>query len=72
MKLCVAEANLATGNSAAALTQVNDVRERARNSVSPASLAPTALTTVAMADIMKDRMLQLAGEDGHNWLDLKR
>lgn len=72
VKLCVAEAYLATGNTGAALLQVNDVRERARNSVSPASEAPAALGAVTMADIMKERMLELAGEDGHRWSDLKR
>ncbi len=72
VKLCLAEAYLATGNSGAALTQVNDVRERARNSVSPASAAPAALGAVTMDDIMKERMLELAGEDGHRWSDLKR
>jgi hypothetical protein len=72
VKLCVAEAYLATGNAAAALAQVNDVRERARNSVSPASDAPAALTTINMDAIMNERFLELAGEDGHRWSDLKR
>ena len=72
VKLCVAEAYFATGNTSAALTQVNDVRERARNSVSPAAAAPAALGTISMTHIMKERMLELAGEDGHRWSDLKR
>jgi starch-binding outer membrane protein, SusD/RagB family len=72
VKLCVAEAYLSTGNTGAALIQINDVRERARNSVSPESTAPAALSSVAMSDIMKERMLELAGEDGHRWSDLKR
>lgn len=72
VKLCAAEAYLSTGNSGAALTEVNDIRERARNSVSPSSEVPAALGTVTMADIMKERMLELAGEDGHRWSDLKR
>lgn len=72
VKLCVAEAYLATGNSGNASTQVNDVRERARNSVSPASAAPAALASVSMAEIMNERFLELAGEDGHRWSDLKR
>jgi hypothetical protein len=72
VKLCIAEAYLATGNSGAALTQVNDVRDRARNSVSPASLAPASLASVTIADIMNERFLELAGEDGHRWSDLKR
>lgn len=72
VKLCAAEAYLTTGNSGAALTQVNDIRERARNSVSPASTAPAPLSTMTMDLIMKERMLELAGEDGHRWSDLKR
>lgn len=72
VKLCLAEAYLATGNSGAALTEVNDVRERARNSVSPASTAPAALTSITMAEIMNERFLELAAEDGHRWSDLRR
>lgn len=72
VKLCVAEAYLTTGNATEALVQVNDVRSRARNSVSPASSAPAALASVNMDAIMKERMLELAGEDGHRWSDLKR
>lgn len=72
VKLCAAEAYLATGNSGAALAQVNDVRERARNSVSPPSAAPAALAGVTMDDLMKERMLELAAEDGHRWSDLRR
>jgi hypothetical protein len=72
VKLCVAEAYLATGDIADALAQVNDVRERARNSVSPASDAPAALMAITMDAIMNERFLELAGEDGHRWSDLKR
>ena len=72
VKLCVAEAYVATGNAGAALTQVNDIRERARNSVSPASDEPAGLSSVSMTEIMKERMLELAGEDGHRWSDLRR
>jgi len=72
IKLCVAEAYLATGDVSSALAQVNDVRERARNSVSPASDAPKAMKNITIAEIMKERMLELAGEDGHRWSDLKR
>jgi hypothetical protein len=72
VKLCVAEAYLATGNTGAALLQVNDVRERARNSVSPASASPAAIGSVTMAAIMNERFLELAGEDGHRWSDLRR
>ena len=72
VKLCVAEAYLETGNSGDALTQVNDVRDRARNSVTPASAEPAMLTSVSIAEIMNERFLELAGEDGHRWSDLKR
>lgn len=72
VKLCVAEAYLATGNSVAALSQVNDVRERARKSVSPESNAPVAYPDITMEKIMKERMIELAGEDGQRWSDFKR
>ncbi len=72
VKLCAAEAYLSTGNTGDALIQVNDIRERARNSVSPASASPAALSSVSMTDIMNERMLELAGEDGHRWSDLRR
>ena len=72
VKLCVAEAYLATANSGEALIQVNDIRDRARNSVTPASDEPAALTSITMAEIMNERFLELAGEDGHRWSDLKR
>jgi len=72
VKLLVAEAYLATGDASEALTQVNDVRQRARNSVSPASSAPAALASVTMTDIMNERFVELAGEEGHRWSDLRR
>ncbi len=74
VKLCLAEAYLATGNTGGALTQVNDIRERARFSTADGTeaAAPAALASVTMVDIMKERMLELAGEDGHRWSDLRR
>jgi hypothetical protein len=72
VKLLVAEAYLATGQTAKALEQVNDVRERARNSASPASAHPAALGAVTMTEIMNERFIELAAEDGHRWSDLKR
>ncbi len=74
VKLCLSEAYLATGNAGAALVQVNDVRQRARFSTADETeaSAPAALTSVTMSDIMNERFLELAGEDGHRWSDLKR
>lgn len=72
VKLCAAEAFLQTGKTAEALTQVNDIRTRARNSVSPASEVPSNLSTVTINDIMNERLRELAGEDSHRWTDLRR
>ena len=72
VKLAAAEAYLQTGNSAAARNQVNDIRSRARNSVTPASIVPADLATVSMNEIMNERFIELAGEDGHRWTDLRR
>lgn len=74
VKLTVAEAYLQTGNAGAALTQVNDVRQRARLSTSDGSEAavPADLGSVSMQDIMDERFLELAGEDGIRWEDLRR
>ncbi|MGN6511532.1 MAG: RagB/SusD family nutrient uptake outer membrane protein [Chitinophaga sp.] len=73
VKLLVAEAYLQTSKAPEALKQVNDIRERARKSVNgPESLQPAALLTVTMADIMKERFLELAGEEGIRWNDLQR
>jgi len=72
VKLAVAEAYLQTGQAGQALTQVNDIRTRARNSVSPASAVPANLAAVTMNDIINERFLELAGEDGHRWTDLRR
>lgn len=74
VKLIAAEAYLQTGNSSAALTQVNDVRQRARLSTSDGSESaePAALGSVTMQDIMDERFLELAGEEGIRWVDLRR
>lgn len=72
VKLLVAEAFIASGQTDKALEQVNDVRERARNSTTPASLQPAALTNVSITEIMNERYLELAAEDGQRWSDLKR
>ncbi|MEQ6121126.1 RagB/SusD family nutrient uptake outer membrane protein [Reichenbachiella sp. MALMAid0571] len=74
VKLTVAEAYLQTGNPSAALTQVNDIRRRARLSTSDGSEAtvPADLGSVTMQDIMDERFLELAGEEGIRWVDLRR
>lgn len=74
VKLLAAEAYLATGNSEEALKQVNDIRERARKSTPDGTeaAAPAALSSITMEDIMHERFLELAGEEGHRWTDLRR
>jgi starch-binding outer membrane protein, SusD/RagB family len=63
-----------TGNATKALQQVNDIRERARNSVdagqAPSSV-PAPLTSITMEDIMHERFIELAAEDGIRWQDLR-
>jgi starch-binding outer membrane protein, SusD/RagB family len=74
VKLDAAEAYLATGNSNEALKQVNDVRERARKSTSDGveSAVPANLASVTMTNIMNERFVELAGEEGIRWTDLRR
>ena len=74
VKLAIAEAFLATGNTGEALRQVNDIRERARQSTADGvpSPAPVDLSTITMEDIMNERFVELAGEEGHRWTDLRR
>ena len=57
-----AEASLLTGNNAAALEYVNNVRERA---------GAELLSSVTIQDIWKERRLELAGE-GDYWYDFVR
>lgn len=73
IKLLAAEAYLKTGDADKALQQVNDIRERARRSTEDGSeaAAPKDLTTVTMEDIMKERFLELAAEEGIRWTDLR-
>jgi hypothetical protein len=71
--LLKAEALLQTGQSGA-LGLVNQIRERARNSVpegESASAVPADLGSVDMQNIMDERFRELAAE-GHRWPDLKR
>jgi len=74
VKLAVAEAYLATGSTNDALIQVNDVRRRARQSTPDGveSPVPADLTSITMNDIMNERFVELAGEEGHRWTDLRR
>ena len=60
--LVAAEASLLTGNKAAALEYVNNVRERA---------GAELLSSVTIQDIWKERRLELAGE-GDYWYDFVR
>ncbi|MDX9881047.1 MAG: RagB/SusD family nutrient uptake outer membrane protein [Prolixibacteraceae bacterium] len=73
VKLCAAEAYLATGAADKALKQVNDVRERARKSTPNGveSTVPANLSSVNIDDVMHERMVELAGE-GIRWTDLRR
>ena len=81
LKLIAAEAALKTGNAAAAISHINDVRTRARNwavqsgygdGLVPANhpAGETSATTI-MQWIMDERFVELAGE-GQRWWDLKR
>ncbi len=73
VKLLAAEAYLQAGNEPKARAQLNEIRQRARQSVSPASLQPADFTlAISMNDIMKERLLELAGEDDIRWSDLRR
>lgn len=74
VKLAVAEAYLQTGASEKALIQVNEVRKRARKSTVDGieSISPADLASISMEDIMNERFLELAGEEGIRWVDLKR
>ena len=73
VKLTVAEAYLQTGAVGKALTQVNDVRKRARESAAGSlpSAVPADLAAVTMNDIMDERFRELCGEDGNRWTDLR-
>lgn len=76
--LLAAEATVRSGGSlSTAIGYVNQIRTRARNSVSPAATEPADLPTpstpaAALNLIFQERRLELAGEEGHRWHDLRR
>jgi starch-binding outer membrane protein, SusD/RagB family len=74
VKLAVAEAYLKTGDVINATIQVNDIRERARQSTPTGVEAsePADYTTVSMQNIMDERLLELSGEENIRWSDLRR
>ena len=74
VKLLAAEAYFLTGNAAAALEQVNDVRTRARFSTPDGIEAPVpaSLNAITLKDIFNERFVELAGEMGIRWTDLRR
>lgn len=63
-----AEARANTGNIAGAMSDINLVRTRAGLS----ALASQQTVPVAMSAIMKERRIELFGEWGHRFLDLRR
>ncbi|GAB5476079.1 MAG: RagB/SusD family nutrient uptake outer membrane protein [Maribacter sp.] len=85
--LLTAEAIVRSGGSLSeAMTLVNRIRERARNSAlpndetgetpppssEPADLAVPATADEALELIFEERRLELAAEEGHRWYDLRR
>ncbi|SHF11195.1 Starch-binding associating with outer membrane [Mariniphaga anaerophila] len=73
IKLLAAEAYLQTGAQGEALREINDIRERARRSTTDGSTStyPADLTSVSMQNIMDERFLELAAEEGIRWTDLR-
>ena len=76
--LLKAEAQLETGNLSQAIQLINEIRERARNSSDTPSAQPadrplseTNPNTV-FDWLQQERFIELAGEEGHRWWDLRR
>jgi tetratricopeptide (TPR) repeat protein len=70
-----AEALNETGNSNGAVDLINEVRTRARNEGAtgvPADYASGASQSQVRSWIENERYLELVGEEGHRWLDLRR
>ncbi len=74
VKLLAAEAYFLTGNEADALEQVNDVRTRARFSTPDEveAAVPANLRVITLEAIFNERFVELAGEMGIRWTDLRR
>ena len=73
--LLKAEALNETGNQDGAITLINRVRTRARDMGStgiPADYATGASEAQVRQWIIDERFVELAGEEGHRWLDLRR
>lgn len=72
--LTAAEAYFHTGRVEKATRLVNQVRARARISTPDGSESsvPADYATVDFQNIMDERMLELAGEEGIRWTDLRR
>jgi hypothetical protein len=74
--LLKAEAMNETGNQAGAIALINQVRTRARNMGSTGVPADHPTTGASQAQvrqwIMDERFVELAAEEGHRWLDLRR
>ena len=63
-----------SGNDTEALQHEYDIRSRARFSTVDGSeaAAPLNLETVTLEDIFNERLVELAGEMGIRWTDLRR
>lgn len=73
--LLKAEAMNETGNTSGAITLINQVRTRARNMDTtgvPADRPAGASQDQVRQWIMDERFVELAAEEGHRWLDLRR
>ena len=73
IKLLAAESYLQTGDQTKALAQVNDIRQRARESTNDGTVSavPASLASVTINDIMDERFRELAAEEGIRWTDLR-
>jgi len=70
--LLAAEARNETGDASGALALINQVRARARNMGSTGVPADLAGGVDVRQAIMDERFIELAAEEGHRWLDLRR
>lgn len=78
--LIKAEAIVRSGGSPdAAIAIINQIRDRARKSTNngtvsafPANLASGQSAAAVLEHVFNERRLELAGEEGHRWYDLRR